>query len=583
MNKYILLGVVILSLSLNQLTAQTFHGCYPSNPSTSVASACLWSNATSNNTTFNTTTGSAVKFDRRNDLPSWRSFYFFDDGYFSLNSDPNHVFRVTNPGNTQFNVEARSGDDYKESLPARFGGPGGVGFIPITAPNLGLAPPSLRTRNTVDIRTSWAPADDEEYIYIIAFTHPNTAMTAGQPVSGTIKFNAPSPLLSSITVKTPSNRPGNWASVGIPTNNGLLWHFNNLQPGEVRYLYVTAQVSPGTSRGSLINSSVDVDYIVDSTGYMGTYNGTHQTSVRTPKDPNSIDVDFIIASGNHQDKQQLRYDVQFYNNGDDFIKDVYVDVELDPTQHIIPTVNMINSSSTCTGITFPTPEIVRFHFDNIYLAGTEQQPCPPGTVTLPNVPPCDQIFGWEDVSATFSFSVCTSENLPYGQVEASMEVTFVGVGSLAGEEPAITSLETGIIAPPCGTTYDDQQDYTFTPGDGEDEEGGDGDPNERAEGITKNSKVNDGRTATFKQPAAYPNPFNDFFMVPFEVTSSSATKISIRLFNATGQELGTIYEGNQFPGRYMHRFDAHNLEAGVYFLHLQNGEEYSTQRIVKLR
>ncbi len=61
----------------------------------------------------------------------------------------------------------------------------------------------------------------------------------------------------------------------------------------------------------------------------------------------------------------------------------------------------------------------------------------------------------------------------------------------------------------------------------------------------------------------YPNPFNPSTSIEFALKSDA--KVSMRLFDALGQEVRTILSGNYTTGNYKIDFNAAGLNSGVYF------------------
>ncbi|MEL6657027.1 MAG: T9SS type A sorting domain-containing protein [Bacteroidota bacterium] len=554
MRSYLSCGILVLSCLSTSLFAQLYippNSCFPRHQNATVNAACL--QGTSSTLPNNNV---AAQFNRVHDQSHWLSFYFFDDGYFSLNANPSHEFAARNLGNNQFNVHAYSGGDYRPSRPKLLHNP-----VTVTTPALSLTtPPSFKVAPGVNIISSWAPIDDSEIIHIITIAHPSPGSTA--KYHGTVRIDFPG-AGTNITAYDPSNRPANWASLGIVSGRSVEWNFSDLRDGEVRYLYTTTTIPLG-SIGLDLDANVTMNAYDDNMNpFVST--ATYSKKVQKPRDPNYILPDYEFMAADHTDQQQIRYDVGFHNNGNDYIKDVYVDITLDPSQHILPTVNLIKSSHA-TSISFIQPDVVRFYFSDIYLAGTNQPPCAPGTPTPQGAPDCNQIFGWEDVSSTFSFSVCTGDRLPPGQLVAGMEVTFVGVSTVPAS-PAITTLEPPMpIAPECGTPYDDQ----------EEQDGG-------IEGL---STTNIGTTYTSSAPiqsAVYPNPFNGQFTIAYHVTAATAEEVNISLWNVAGQQVAVLFDDRQYEGYYNYQYDAQNLEAGIYFLRIQKGADTEMKRIVKAR
>jgi hypothetical protein len=79
----------------------------------------------------------------------------------------------------------------------------------------------------------------------------------------------------------------------------------------------------------------------------------------------------------------------------------------------------------------------------------------------------------------------------------------------------------------------------------------------------------------------YPNPFNPSTMISYDLPVRSRVKLSI--YNLLGQEVATLIEGEQEPGRYDVKFDASGLPSGVYFYTLQTPYFTKTNKMVLVK
>ncbi len=67
----------------------------------------------------------------------------------------------------------------------------------------------------------------------------------------------------------------------------------------------------------------------------------------------------------------------------------------------------------------------------------------------------------------------------------------------------------------------------------------------------------------------YPNPFNPTTQIEYAIPMAGF--VSLKVFNALGQEVATIFSGHQKPGKYVATFNASGLASGVYIYRLQAG------------
>jgi len=85
----------------------------------------------------------------------------------------------------------------------------------------------------------------------------------------------------------------------------------------------------------------------------------------------------------------------------------------------------------------------------------------------------------------------------------------------------------------------------------------------------------------FTLEAAYPNPFNPRFVVPFALIS--AQDVRIVLYDVSGKMVRDIAGGSYGAGYYELNVDSHDLGSGVYLLVTRIGSEVSTQRMTLLK
>jgi predicted extracellular nuclease len=67
----------------------------------------------------------------------------------------------------------------------------------------------------------------------------------------------------------------------------------------------------------------------------------------------------------------------------------------------------------------------------------------------------------------------------------------------------------------------------------------------------------------------YPNPFNPSTVIVYDLPSAGF--VALKIYNILGQEVETLVNEIQTPGRYTVRFSGTTLPSGVYFYRLQSG------------
>ncbi len=79
----------------------------------------------------------------------------------------------------------------------------------------------------------------------------------------------------------------------------------------------------------------------------------------------------------------------------------------------------------------------------------------------------------------------------------------------------------------------------------------------------------------------YPNPFNPSTHLVFTIPEKAVVKIE--LFNASGQKIRSIYQGEKQAGRYEISVDFSGLPSGVYFYTMTTKKFRSTRKMILLR
>jgi hypothetical protein len=79
----------------------------------------------------------------------------------------------------------------------------------------------------------------------------------------------------------------------------------------------------------------------------------------------------------------------------------------------------------------------------------------------------------------------------------------------------------------------------------------------------------------------YPNPFNPSTTIRYAVLHDGY--VSLKIFNALGQELSTLVDGTVTEGFHNVTFDADQCASGVLFCRLQTGGAVSVMKMILMR
>ncbi|MBK8553536.1 MAG: T9SS type A sorting domain-containing protein [Ignavibacteria bacterium] len=79
----------------------------------------------------------------------------------------------------------------------------------------------------------------------------------------------------------------------------------------------------------------------------------------------------------------------------------------------------------------------------------------------------------------------------------------------------------------------------------------------------------------------FPNPFNPFTKIKFEISKSSLIKFEI--FDLNGRKILTLINEKLNPGIFDINFDGSNLPSGVYIYRLQSDNYSQTKKMILLK
>jgi hypothetical protein len=87
--------------------------------------------------------------------------------------------------------------------------------------------------------------------------------------------------------------------------------------------------------------------------------------------------------------------------------------------------------------------------------------------------------------------------------------------------------------------------------------------------------------ASYSLSQNYPNPFNPSTTIRYGLPQRG--DVSLVVFNTLGQQVATLFDGNQDAGYHEVRYDASCLASGVYFYRIQAGDFVQSRKLLLLR
>ena len=90
-----------------------------------------------------------------------------------------------------------------------------------------------------------------------------------------------------------------------------------------------------------------------------------------------------------------------------------------------------------------------------------------------------------------------------------------------------------------------------------------------------------GLPITYSLQQNYPNPFNPATTIRYGIPSQSF--VTLKLYNALGQEVAVLVNGEQHAGYYSVNFNANVMASGLYFYRLQTGTFSQTKKMMLIK
>ena len=475
-------------------------------------------------------TNGLVKYDIKNAGQGTHIFTLFDNGMYSISNTPIHKFDSTSTGHVTESYFARPYRPIKPKRVTQSTGSIGYGSNYVNS--------SKKMVGEIDLSSSWSTSKFSAF-YIIAFK--NTSSTL--PVSGCIEFKYNT---NEVSVNASGTKEyNNWVTNRTITsttgkfNKIMKWGFSNLKHNEIRYIYVPAKAI--TKVGAKIN--LEAVYKVNCTGSGSASNGGSGGFLvrRYPHDPNfKIVNDGCLKP--QLDSQSLEYTIGYYNDGNNFARDVFIEDPLSnflipqsavlidseyPPTHFNIIANVLNPPTNVNAV----DSLLQIDFSDIYLPGTQQ------------VNANNEFYSYEDASTYFTFKICTMPDLQLGECIYNMaEIRFDNqpIFYTNHTETCILTSE-GNCKP-----YDICNSFSRT----------------QSSIPIKNEAVND----WFK---VHPNPFRNEIKLSVDFNKKEHSNFTIKILDSSGKIIEDIVNTSKKAEVYNKTFNLEYLSKGLYFIILE--------------
>ena len=101
------------------------------------------------------------------------------------------------------------------------------------------------------------------------------------------------------------------------------------------------------------------------------------------------------------------------------------------------------------------------------------------------------------------------------------------------------------------------------------------------EGATAIEEISGVTPSKYALRQNYPNPFNPSTIIEYSVPLSG--HVTLKVFNTIGQQVVTLFDGNQNAGSYKVTFDGTGLASGLYIYQLQSENITLTKKFVLMK
>lgn len=140
------------------------------------------------------------------------------------------------------------------------------------------------------------------------------------------------------------------------------------------------------------------------------------------------------------------------------------------------------------------------------------------------------------------------------------DFTYIFLGSMGNNSRAYSGILDDVLIYNHALSYEDVQNlYSGTP--------------------VEDKPVAESKTFALNQN--YPNPFNPTTEIAFSIPERM--QVNLEIYNAQGQLVETMVNGQLSAGAHSYTFNAENLPSGVYYYKLQSGNDVQTRKMILMK
>ncbi len=410
---------------------------------------------------------------------------------------------------------------------------------------------SNNNTHALQLSSSWSAAKDHWVYTILTVSNTSTQTINYGTVSLSYPNNAGYTFNSNNTVI-----PNNWLAPSTTTTNAnintLNWTFNDLSPGEQKYIYIAFDIASNPQHTIQLNGSITSNEITTSKPL------TLETK-NYPHDPNFTRVDAFYGAEYdeyqycYQYSEDIPYTVGFQNEGDGPAMNIDIKIDLEEEFYQISSLSLTGSShySSINSFSFDnTTGKIIVHFEGINLPGLNQT---------------ETKVSFQESTGYVSFNITTKCDI---EEELSTDASIVFISKDGFSMPAISTntvnATIGEIASACIFCTVSNEEDGFE---------------EIIEDEETNKQSLDNQNI-LNSISLSPNPCNDFFNINY-TTSTKNQEVQINILDITGKQYKNLIHTLVSKGTHQMRADVSDLNSGIYLVNIQIGGQNESYKLVK--